>query len=154
IDTFSPGDGYEYEKWSVRLLLQRDKPGFTYGFIIRDQFLCVTPADPEKADSPRAKVSSTKPFSPSTIQIDGGRTKLQLPKVGHLEIEGPAALELVGENRVRVDRGRLKLKVTDESGHRVVVAIETPDGNLIGLDDGASLEVGPDGKVKLNGDSI
>jgi hypothetical protein len=42
LTSFAPGDGYEYDRWSIRIVTRRTaKPGWTYAFEIRDRFLGV-----------------------------------------------------------------------------------------------------------------
>jgi hypothetical protein len=46
LTSFRPGDGYTYDRWSIRILTPRTaKPGWTYAYEIRDRFLGVRKAD-------------------------------------------------------------------------------------------------------------
>lgn len=65
------------------------------------------------------------------VQLESGAVRMRIQEVGYLVAEGPAEFELVSPMRLRIDRGRLKVRVTEEPGHGFVV--ETPHGEVTDL---------------------
>lgn len=65
------------------------------------------------------------------VSLNAGTLTLQLPDVGTLVVDGPADLDIVGARKLRLDRGRIKLRVTEPSGHGFVVS--TPHGDVTDL---------------------
>lgn len=91
------------------------------------------------------------------LSIDSGTLQVKLPGVGTLVADGPANMELETPMRLRVDRGRVKLRVTEDTGHGFVVA--TPHGDVTDLGTEFAVDVGDlnatnlvvfDGKVDLS----
>jgi hypothetical protein len=66
-----------------------------------------------------------------TMNIESGTVRIRLPRVGYMVVEGPAKLTLVSPMRLELERGRIKLHVTEPSGHGFVVA--TPHGEITDL---------------------
>jgi hypothetical protein len=81
----------------------------------------------------------------TAVSIESGSVELGLANIGTVRIEGPADFKLLGPHRARLDRGRLKLRVTDIQGHGFVV--ETPHGEITDLGTEFALEVSDDGNT-------
>jgi hypothetical protein len=58
-------------------------------------------------------------------------TTLRLEGIGFVTIEGPTDFCLIGPKRARLNYGRIKVRVTETTGHGFV--IETPDGEVTDL---------------------
>jgi ferric-dicitrate binding protein FerR (iron transport regulator) len=78
-----------------------------------------------------------------SLKIDSHAAKLSLDRIGTVTVDGPADFRLVGPMRARLNRGRIKVRITEESGHGFVV--ETPDGEVTDLGTEFGLDV-VDGK--------
>lgn len=85
------------------------------------------------------EVAQSQPFPVSSVRLDSGTANLALPGVGHVIIEGPAEFELVDTLRARLSRGRIKMRVTEKTGHGFTV--ETPFGNVMDLGTEFGLDV-------------
>lgn len=85
-----------------------------------------------------ASVKAPNPDAPS-VHILSGTTKLLLPKIGYVLVDGPAEFDMLDPMRARLNRGRIKVHVTEESGHGFVV--ETPDGEVTDLGTTFGLDV-------------
>jgi hypothetical protein len=75
----------------------------------------------------------------TSIKLNSGSSKLELAGIGTVAVEGPAEFELTGPMRARLNRGRIKVHVTQESGRGFVV--ETPDGEVTDLGTEFGLDV-------------
>ena len=73
------------------------------------------------------------------VRIDSGTARLRLPNVGYIIVDGPAELELVTPMRIRLDRGRIRVRVTEPTGHGFVVV--TPHGEVVDLGTEFGVEV-------------
>lgn len=92
-----------------------------------------------------------------TVELADGTASYYLPGVGDLLIEGPASLHLDSPKYLRLDQGRIRLRVSEPSGRGFVVA--TAQGVVTDLgtefavdaqeDSGVNLVVF-DGAVELN----
>jgi hypothetical protein len=91
------------------------------------------------------RVAESKPFPVSSVRLDSGTANLALPGVGHVIVEGPAEFELVEPLRARLNRGRIKMRVTEKSGHGFTV--ETPFGNVMDLGTEFGLDVSEKGQA-------
>lgn len=78
--------------------------------------------------------------SVGVIHMDGGTLRMNIQNVGTLVVDGPAQMELESPMRLRVDQGRVKLRVTEASGHGFVVA--TPHGDVTDLGTEFAVDVG------------
>lgn len=65
------------------------------------------------------------------VRLDSGTVQMRLPHVGYLVADGPAEFELENPKRMRIERGRLKVRVTEPSGRGFVVV--TPHGEVTDL---------------------
>jgi hypothetical protein len=74
------------------------------------------------------------------ILLDSGTTRVKLPNVGHVVISGPADFRLLSPMRARLNYGRIKMRVTEKTGHGFVV--ETPDGDITDLGTEFGIDVG------------
>lgn len=92
-----------------------------------------------------------------TVSLNSGAMRMNLQGVGTLVVDGPAQMELVSPMHLRVDQGRVKLRVTEETGHGFVVS--TPHGDVTDLGTEFAVDVGDlnstnlvvfDGKVDLS----
>jgi hypothetical protein len=77
---------------------------------------------------PPARSVSLSPAEVRSVHLDFGTTRLSLPRVGYIVIEGPAELDLLGPMRARLNSGRIKMRVTEPTGRGFVV--ETPYGEI------------------------
>ena len=87
-----------------------------------------------------------------SVHLDFGTTRLSLPKVGYVVIEGPAEFDLLGPMRARLNSGRIKMRVTEATGRGFIV--ETPYGEItdLGTEFGIDLtEKGQAGLVVFEG---
>jgi hypothetical protein len=114
-------------------------------------FSWVLPKDDRAA---RVAESSPAPSSPApissqlpSIQILSGTTKLQLPKIGYVMIDGPAEFDMLDPRRARLARGRIRVHVTEEEGRGFIV--ETPHGNVTDLGTEFGLDVSDKGQAGL-----
>jgi hypothetical protein len=87
------------------------------------------------------------PLEVGGVHIESGTTKLLLPKVGYVVVEGPAEFDLLGPKRARLKYGRIKMRVTEETGRGFVV--ETPDGEITDLGTEFGVNVGEGRKTGL-----
>lgn len=92
-----------------------------------------------------AQVAVEKSFPVSSVRIDSGTANLALPNVGYVIVEGPAEFELIDAMRARLNRGRIKMRVTEKSGHGFTV--ETPFGNVMDLGTEFGLDVSEKGQA-------
>ncbi len=81
------------------------------------------------------------------MKLDARSTKFSIPAVGQLEVEGPAELELVDANCLKIEHGRVKLRITEETGRSFV--IETPHGRVAELGTESTVSVDQDGKAAV-----
>ena len=101
----------------------------------------------------RATEKATANISPAAIELpldvrlDTGTARLSLPNVGYMLVEGPADLRLLSSMRARLTRGRIKMRVTEETGKGYI--IETPDGEVKDLGTEFGLKVMEDGNTGL-----
>ena len=65
------------------------------------------------------------------IRIDSGTARFQLPNVGYIIIDGPAELKMLTPMRICLNSGRIRVRVTEPSGHGFVVV--TPHGEVTDL---------------------
>ena len=86
--------------------------------------------------APEVAVNSTSP--PATgedvvsINITSAESRwLPIKDVGKLYVQGPAQLELIGSTRVKLTKGRVRVRITDPRGHGFTV--ETPQGQVTDL---------------------
>jgi hypothetical protein len=93
--------------------------------------------------------SSPKPAASQlpSVQILSGTTKLTLPNIGHVVIDGPAEFDMLDPMRARLARGRIRVHVTEEAGRGFIV--ETPHGNVTDLGTEFGLDVSDDGQAGL-----
>jgi FecR protein len=92
----------------------------------------------------RAEPNELQPLAPSapaisSIQLQSGTTTLSLDNIGSVVVEGPADFKLIGPMRCRLNSGRIRVHVSQASGHGFVV--ETPDGEVTDLGTEFGLEV-------------
>jgi ferric-dicitrate binding protein FerR (iron transport regulator) len=100
-------------------------------------------------------VASSKPsVDVPSIHILSGTTKLMLPNIGHVVVDGPAEFEMLDPMRARLNTGRIKMRVTEVAGHGFVV--ETPYGSVtdLGTEFGLDIPSGGDkgGLVVFDGE--
>ena len=84
---------------------------------------------------------------PLDVRLDTGTARLLLPNVGYMLVEGPADLRILSSMRARLSRGRIKMRVTEETGKGYI--IETPDGEVKDLGTEFGLNVTEDGNTGL-----
>lgn len=80
----------------------------------------------------------------SSLRVDSGSARLELPDVGHVIVDGPAEFDMIDPMRARLTRGRIKVCVTEPTGYGFVV--ETPYGNVTDLGTEFGLDVPPNGE--------
>jgi hypothetical protein len=83
------------------------------------------------------------PLGTQNIRIDSGSARIALPKVGYMLVDGPADVDLITPHRAKLNQGRIRVRVTEESGRGF--SVETPDGDVVDLSTEFGLEVA-DGK--------
>lgn len=100
-------------------------------------------------DQPQANVApnTTPPSEIYNTQLVSGTTRFTLPKVGYVIVEGPAEFNLLSPMRARLNSGRIKMRVTEESGHGFVV--ETPYGEVTDLGTEFGIDMSEKGKAGL-----
>jgi hypothetical protein len=97
-----------------------------------------------------ARVSPDKEMNTEIFntRLESGNTsRFTLPKVGYVVLEGPAEFTMLGPMRARLNSGRIKMRVTETTGHGFVV--ETPYGEVTDLGTEFGLDVSDKGKVGL-----
>lgn len=82
-----------------------------------------------------------------SVQTFSGTTKLLLPRIGYVIVDGPAELQMLDPLRARLTQGRIRVHVTEKTGYGFVV--ETPYGNVTDLGTEFGLDVPKDGKGKV-----
>lgn len=92
----------------------------------------------DRAPLPIAQLTPASPQVKS-IKINSGSSTLDLAGIGSVVVEGPADFELTGEKRARLNRGKIRVHVNQESGRGFVV--ETPDGEVTDLGTEFGLDV-------------
>ncbi|MBN2215814.1 MAG: FecR domain-containing protein [Pirellulales bacterium] len=102
------------------------------------------PAPSGAAPNASSRGAIQEVFDPRSIYLAAGSVRLTLPKVGYMLVDGPADVDLVTPLRARLNRGRIRVRVTEKSGRGFVV--ETPDGEIVDL----STEFGIDVKEGKN----
>ena len=83
----------------------------------------------------------------SSLQFGEGTSKLRLDGIGSMLIEGPADFSLIGPMRAKMTRGRIKVRVTEKTGHGFVV--ETPYGEVTDLGTEFGLDLTRDDEAGL-----
>jgi hypothetical protein len=96
--------------------------------------------------APRLVAGAIRPGA-GIISVDSGTMRMPLPNVGYVIVDGPAKFELESPKRLRVDRGRIKVRVTEQAGHGFVVA--TPHGEVTDLGTEFGIEVGDENTSDL-----
>jgi biopolymer transport protein ExbD len=108
----------------------------------------------DSLDTDPRQIPARPPFDPpsgaatsgGSVQIDSGTTKLAVPNVGEVTLYGPAQFELVDGARARLNKGRIRVRVTEPSGQSFTV--ETPHGEVTDLGKDYELNVSPE-KIDL-----
>jgi len=85
------------------------------------------------------RAAASEVFDPRSIHLDAGSARVTLPKVGYMLVDGPADVEMTAPLRARLNRGRIRVRVTEPSGHGFVV--QTPDGDVVDLSTEFGLDV-------------
>lgn len=67
----------------------------------------------------------------TSLTTEGSATTMEIQGIGRVTIEGQTQFTLVGPKRARLERGRIRMRVTEEGGRGFV--IETPDGDITDL---------------------
>lgn len=103
----------------------------------------------ERASKQIAASSATdgKATGISSVSLDSGIANLTLPGIGHVVVEGPAEFDLVAPLRARLISGRIKMRVTEETGRGFVV--ETPYGEVTDLGTEFGLDLTEQGHAGL-----
>jgi hypothetical protein len=83
--------------------------------------------------------TAAKAFDPRSIRLDSGSARVTLPNVGYMLIDGPADVDMIAPLRAKLYRGRIRVRVTEPSGHGF--AVETPDGEVVDLSTEFGLDV-------------
>lgn len=103
-------------------------------------------AQEEPSDLPAA-IAETPVMEIGTMNIESGTVRIKLPRVGYMVVEGPSKLTLVSPMRLELDKGKIKLSVTEPSGHGFVVA--TPHGEITDLGTEFGVDASHDGASEL-----
>jgi hypothetical protein len=91
--------------------------------------------------------AGNKSFKPLSVHILSGTTKLLLPQIGHVIIDAPAEFDMLDPMRARLTKGRIRARVTEESGHGFTV--ETPYGEVTDLGTEFGLDLTQQGRAGL-----
>lgn len=83
----------------------------------------------------------------TSVKIASGATTLALDNIGSVIVEGPADFELIGPARARLNKGRIKVHITEKGGQGFVV--ETPNGEVTDLGTEFGLDVSSDRQTGL-----
>jgi hypothetical protein len=83
----------------------------------------------------------------SSVRVDSGTVDLKLPGIGHVIVEGPAQFDMLSAKRARLSGGRIKMRVTEETGHGFVV--ETPYGEVTDLGTEFGIDLTEQGQAGL-----
>lgn len=106
------------------------------------------PTDQQLAGQQNVQSPAAPLLTSHTID-DGSSTTLEIPAVGKVTLYGPAQFQFLSPMRARLDRGRLRMRVTEKSGHGFV--IETPDGEItdLGTEFGVDVSSGKDSALAV-----
>lgn len=99
---------------------------------------------PRRDDDGGSAVAGTQ--LPS-VHILSGTTRLDLPMIGQIVIDGPAEFDMIGPMRARMSRGRVNVHVTKASGRGFV--LETPYGNVTDLGTEFGIDLSKEGQAGL-----
>jgi FecR protein len=94
-----------------------------------------------------ASTESARLPSLTRIQLEAGVARLRLDEIGSVVIEGPADFRMIGPKRARLDAGRIRVRVCEETGKGFT--IETPDGEVVDLGTEFGLDVSNKQKTGL-----
>jgi ferric-dicitrate binding protein FerR (iron transport regulator) len=83
------------------------------------------------------------PLGAQNIRLDSGSARITLPNAGYMLVDGPADVDLITSHRAKLNQGRIRVRVTEETGRGF--SVETPDGDVVDLSTEFGLEVA-DGK--------
>jgi hypothetical protein len=83
----------------------------------------------------------------NSLRLASGSAKFWIAGVGWVVAEGPVDFDLLAPLRARLNRGRITVRVTEQSGHGFVV--ETPDGKVTDLGTEFGLDVSDGNKTSL-----
>ncbi|MCC7475794.1 MAG: FecR domain-containing protein [Pirellulales bacterium] len=100
-----------------------------------------------KNETSHEALQATHLTVPQSLQLDSGVTKLVLPEVGYVLLEGPGEFTLLGKKRARLTSGRIKMRVSEDSGRGFV--IETPYGEIKDLGTEFGVDLTEQGKAGL-----
>jgi ferric-dicitrate binding protein FerR (iron transport regulator) len=103
--------------------------------------------NPDGQPQPTSLTETASVTEVRSLKLASGTATLSLANIGHVVVEGPAEFELLGQKRARLTYGRIKMRVTEESGRGFVV--ETPGGEVIDLGTEFGLDVDRGGKTSL-----
>jgi ferric-dicitrate binding protein FerR (iron transport regulator) len=101
----------------------------------------------QAAQAPFAAIADNSPPTVSSFKLESGTATLALDKIGSVRVYGPADFELLGPLRARLNRGQIKVRVTEETGYGF--EIETPGGKVVDLGTEFSVDVSDQGKTGL-----
>jgi hypothetical protein len=75
----------------------------------------------------------------TSIQFGANTAQIGLEKIGHVTIHYPADFRFIGPMRAKLNSGKIRMRVTEETGRGFVV--ETPDGEITDLGTEFGVEV-------------
>jgi hypothetical protein len=102
----------------------------------------VTKSATKASDGKALKSSPIRSF-----QYNSGVATVALEKIGTVTIVGPSDFEMISPMRARLTKGKIKVRVTEETGHGFQV--ETPNGLVTDLGTEFLLNVSQEGKTDL-----
>jgi hypothetical protein len=85
------------------------------------------------------------PLEVGSVRIDSGTARIALPRIGYAILEGPAEFSVIGPLRARLTEGRIRVRVTEKTGHGFVV--ETPIGQITDLGTEFGVDLRQQGKA-------
>lgn len=113
--------------------------------VVTYQLMRQDAAKPPVQQAQSAPPLDQKPAGMSSIRLRAGSAEVKLPGVGHVIVDGTTEFTLLDSKRARLDRGRIKMRVTEKTGRGFVV--ETPFGNVMDLGTEFGLDVSGKGKA-------
>src|SRR5690606_36284733 len=100
-----------------------------------------------RTDPPAVTPAGRRMWQVATLGLQSGTARLDLPGIGDVVVDGPADFAMLDPMRARLTKGRIRVRVTEKTGHGFVV--ETPYGNVTDLGTEFGLEVSDPGSAGL-----
>jgi hypothetical protein len=124
--------------------------GFTGALLATAVLLWSLPKRSQSGSTPSQVIAQADPkdaMQVRSLKLESGAATLAIANVGHVVVEGPAEFDFLSPKRARLTYGRIKMRVTEETGRGFVV--ETPGGEVIDLGTEFGIDVDRGGKTSL-----